>query len=534
MMKRFIYQLGLKLMILSAIAITISSCKKEDDTPAEAARIFKPSDVKVTAGETLAKLTWTTPLMATSKALKYTIDFSTDSLFSTIKYTTTADTAGVTVTEDNLSVRTKYYARVKANATDTQPESKYVRSSSFQLSGTQFFRDDLTDPAVNTVTFFYKTLPQGAKIVLTPETGTTVTVTLTAADILAKTYTATGLLPNTKYSAELFVGAKSYGYVTFTTLETVVYTIQIGPADNLATTIANAADKAVIGLADGTYNLTAAVTLSGKTITLRSISNNPAATKVNFKGFTLLGTGAGLKVVGIDFDGTTNSATYFADLTSASSNATAAAFTSITADNCRIHGIATGIVRGDRSTVNNYSIGDISFNKCLIYDVTVNNYYMFHLNKLLFKSLSVTKSTLYNFSPGLVNCTTVISAAPTITFEYCTINNAGGSSMYLFLTAGSNPVSFSMKNSIIANTPKAGLIPGLVNATSTTTISYNNSFNLTDGSNGNLVFPASAIGAKTINLGWTATTTNFKLAADSPLLTASSSGGAIGDPRWTY
>lgn len=531
-MKKFIYQFSLSFAVVCCMAVAITSCKKTEDEPSETARSFKPRDVKVTTAETSAKLTWTAPLLASGK-LSYSVDFSVDSLFSTIKYSAKSDTTGLVVTEANLSLRTKYYARIKASAANV-PESKYLVSSAFSIVGTQLFRDDLTDAGETNVALFYKTLPQGSTIVLTPATGSATTITLTAADIAAKTYVAAGLTPNTKYTAEIFVGTKSYGYLTFSTLETVVYTIQVGPADNLTTILANAADKAVIGLADGTYNLPTAVTLSGKTITLRSINNNPNTTKINFKGFTLLGTGAGLKVAGIDFDGTTYSATYFADLTSASSNATAATFTNIAADNCKIHGIGTGIVRGDRSTVNNYSIGDITFNKCLIYDVTVNNYYMFHLNKLLFKTLSVTKSTLYNFSPGLVNATTVVSAAPTISFANCTINNFGASSMYLFLTSGSNPVSFSMKNSIIANAPRSGIVPGLISATSATTINNNNAFNLTDGSNGTLVFPASAIATTNINLGWTAATTNFKLPTDSPLLTASSGGGAIGDPRWTY
>lgn len=532
-MKKFIYQFSLNLALVCCVAIAITSCKKTEDGPSETARSFKPRDVKVATTETSAKLTWTAPLLANGKKLTYSIDFSIDSLFSSVKYSTTSDTTGVVVTEANLSLRTKYYARIKASATDV-PESKYLISSAFSIVGIQLFRDDLTDAGETSVSLFYKTLPQGSTIVLTPATGAVTTITLSPADISAKTYTATGLTSSTKYTGEIFVGTKSYGYLTFSTLEPVVYTIQIGPADNLATTLANAADKAVIGLADGIYNLPTAVTLSGKTITLRSINNNPATTKVNFKGFTLLGTGAGLKVAGIDFDGTTYSATYFADLTSASSNATAASFTSISADNCKIHGIGTGIVRGDRSTVNNYTIDDISFNKCLIYEVAVNNYYMFHLNKLLFKNLSVTKSSLYNFSPGLVNCTTVISAMPTISFANCTINNFGASSMYLFLTSGSNPVSFTMKNSIIANSPRAGIVPGFINATSAVVINNNNIFNLKDGSNVNLILPTSAIATTTINLGWAATTTSFKLPTDSPLLTASSSGGAIGDPRWTF
>ncbi|WP_293307700.1 hypothetical protein, partial [Pedobacter sp. UBA5917] len=94
MMKRITNQFGLKLMMLLLMVAVLASCKKEDDVPTDPARIFKPSDVKIAAGETSAKLTWTTPLMSTGKTFKYSIDFSTDSLFATINYSTTADTAG--------------------------------------------------------------------------------------------------------------------------------------------------------------------------------------------------------------------------------------------------------------------------------------------------------------------------------------------------------------------------------------------------------------------------------------------------------
>jgi hypothetical protein len=39
---------------------------------------------------------------------------------------------------------------------------------------------------------------------------------------------------------------------------------------------------------------------------------------------------------------------------------------------------------------------------------------------------------------------------------------------------------------------------------------------------------------QTIDLGWTNATTDFTLPAASPLKTASTTNGPIGDPRWAF
>ena len=112
----------------------------------------------------------------------------------------------------------------------------------------------------------------------------------------------------------------------------------------------------------------------------------------------------------------------------------------------------------------------------------------------------------------------------------------------MVLNAGSNPVNFNITNSIVANVPRpSGTVkPELISATAASTkivFSNSNYFNLTNGSGTALTFPATNItmvNNNTINLGWTTTTFDFTLPANSVLRTVSSDGVAIGDPRWTY
>ncbi|SDG09132.1 protein of unknown function [Pedobacter terrae] len=550
-MKRIINQLGLKLIILSLMVVMVSACKKEDDVPTDPARIFKPSDIKITAAETSAKLTWTTPLMSTGKTFKYSIDVSTDSLFATVNYTTTADTAGVTVTEDNLAVRTKYYARVKANATESQPESKYVRSSAFQLTGIQLFTA-VRDNEIKEITaklYFTKTTGL-TSIVLTPTTGTAITVLLSNNEATVDGFKAiAGLTASTKYTAELFAGTKSKGLVTFTTLAPTIYTVTLNPGDDLAATIAKAANGAIIGLNPGTYNISAAATfITQKTITLKSTSGEPKNTKVNYKEFDVEGTGAGIILSGIELDGTAGASLYFINfIGSQTANGAAATFTNVMVDNCIVHGSTTSFLRGDRGTAaRDFKITAITVNNSIVYDMGANGssaYYTFHLNKMQFNTLTVSKSTFYNAGPGIVTASTTYAGdvIPTVVIANSTFNGFGGNAKYALLDANANPINFTIVNSILANTPKSGTInAAAIRATgtgSTLRISNSNYFNLMSALTGGTALTfgtATLVTNQSINTGWTVTTTDFTLPVTSPLRSAGSTGGPIGDPRWTY
>jgi len=524
-------------LIVASLVTCIFSCKK-DEQQLEAPRIFKVSGMKVVVSENSAKLTWTAPLFKEGNKYSYTIDFSTDTLFSKTDFSAQTDTTGYTVKEGDLKLRERYFARVKVNATATQPESKYiVGPGSFKIVGTQRFLEEITIARENSVTLFFSAVEEGAKIVITPEAGAAITTSLNSADIAANKITIGGLSNSTKYTAELFTGVKSSGFTSFSTTSAIVYSIKVNPGDNLATIIASAADNAIIGLENGTYELPAVITLAGKTINLRSVNDNPELVKVNFKGFTLLGSGAGLTVAGINFDGTAYTATYFCDLTSASSNTAAAAFKNVKATNSWIHGINTSIIRCDRGSL--FTMEDLAFDNCLIYEISGANYYVFHMDKLAYKSLTVTNSTFYNISPGLVSCRTVMPGTPaTITISNSTINNIGFNSNYLLMNAAANPVNFVFKNSILANGPRSGAVLGIINSTAAAAsiaFTNNNTFNLKTAIGGTaLPLPGASTQGQTVDPGWNAGTVKFILPEGSILRTSSSTGRAVGDPRWTF
>lgn len=529
------------LTLILGLVLLMSACKKNDNEQGdlEPMRLFKPGAVSIAAGQTQAKLTWAASLFSAGSKLQYTIEVSKDTTFATKDFTLNSDTAGVTITDDKLVARQKYYARVKANAIGNQPESKWVNSSGFSITGEQYFamvkENDIKETSI---TLKWRTLAGLTKITLTPQGGTAADIVLTPADIATNTKIITGLTAGTAYAAELFMGTKSKGYVTFATKAATVYTTILTPGSDIAAAITAAANGAIIGLQPGTYNAGAVnYTVLQKNVTLKSISDEPLNTKVNFKEFTIRGTGAGIRLVGIEFDGTASGALYFLNLTGAAVDAEKAAFSNISVENCIVHAATTSFFRGNRgAAAKDYTIDAITVRNSTIYDMgSTLTYNCFHLDKLQFNTLSVVNSTFYNFGKSLLSCATTIDVIPSITFDRCTFNAFGGANAYAIMDASANPVKFTMQNSIIANTPKTGTVnSAAIRATATTssvTFNNNNTFNLQNGSGAALTLPTGT-GNKTVNLGWDLNTKVFTIPPTSELNTSSNTSGPIGDPQW--
>lgn len=542
---RFSFQAAVVLMMA---LLTIWGCKKDDPNEGlDAPRLFKPGGVSVKTDQTSAKVTWGAPVLSSNLKLSYLAEFSQDTLFSTTEFSIKSDTIGVIATDDKLAVRKKYWVRVKALATADQPESQWQISNSFSISGEQLFFP-LRDLEIKEtqVTLRWKPTPALNKITVKPTTGAETALTISPAEALAGVKVITALVAGTDYSTEIFAGTKSSGLLQFSTLVTPVYAVVLNSGADLVAAINAAANNAVIGLNPGTYSAGSAVfTLLQKSITLKSISGNPLDTKVNFREFTLRGTGAGISLDGIELDGTPSGSLYFINPTGVSADAEKADFGNVKINNCIIHGATTSFMRANRgAAAGDYKMDQIVVKNSIVYDIgSTLGYIFFHLDKLQFNSLTVTKSTFNNIGQAFLSCSTVIAGTPpTITVDYCTFNNFGANGRYILMDANANPVRFSMTNSIVANVPRPlGTVNGVTmratGAGTTMVFSYNNTFNFTNGTGTELTLPTantSQAGNKTINLGWTATTTDFTLPSGSLLRTASSAGAPIGDPRWTY
>lgn len=545
------------LAIVLGVTILAFACKKDKATEEfNPDRFFAPGRITVTSGETNAKLEWK-PSLHISDSITYVVEVSQDSLFAgTIDYTAETKQDTLTITDDQVQIKQKYFARVKAKGQGAVADSKWEYSPSFSIRGEQLFLA-INDVQLKdkSVLLRWRIINGLTKIVLTPATGTPIEITLDATDQAAGEKLITGLAPNTAYVAEIFQGTVSKGTISFTTKEPSVYAVVLSPADDLLAAVANAANGDVIGLEPGTYDCLDATSayanlvVTQKSITIQSVSNNPADTKVNYREITLKGTGAGITLKGIDFDGgpanaTAAQALYFLNLVGLASDGEAATFTNIVVDNCIVRNMGNCLFRGNRGGNNAHKIGTMRFNNSIIGDCqNLNSYTFFTMDKMEFTKLELVNSTLNNLGRAFISWSTNITMAtpPTILIDQCTINNLGREGRNnFFIDANANPVVINIQNSIIANTPYEGQTTGttLVRATGaiTSTLAYTNTFKLTNGASPavNLTFPAvlAPSGNKTIDLGWDGATINFTLPAGSELRTSSSSGGPVGDPRW--
>lgn len=548
-----------------AMLLLFSSCSKSIDGLIEDAdinRSFIPTNLKARTSIDSAIITWNLPVLASGKKYNYTVDVSTDSLFAKVDFTKVVDTTGIVILEPTLALATKYFTRVKVNPYKDAAESRYLASpNAFSINGQQYLkviRDfEITKSSVLLHWFVNASTAGVDKITLTPTAGGAATdVSLSPADAQSGQKLVTGLVADRAYRIQLSASGKSKGIVNFKTTPDIIYTTTITPADDLAAVLTAAADGDVIGLTPGTHNLASLFNLLNKTVTIRSTSNNPDDTKIKLREFSLVGDGAGVTFAGLDIDGNytgTSLGVQFLQLKgSSTANNAAATFKNITLDNCNIHDFTRCFFLGNLgAAVNDQKMGNFNINNCKVYNIdrlSTGTYYTFSMEKLAISSFSIRKSTFYAVGQGMLNMSTnglITTAVPTVIMDYCTFNNmGGGSGKQLFLDANANRVAFSFTNNIIANTPIAGTLAGSYRATNATTgntrsFSNNNYFKLFSNLSGGIL-PLTGleqIGNYQIDLGWGPSTTSFSLSAlsaESPLLKASRSGTAVGDPRWAY
>jgi hypothetical protein len=546
MKKRYNYTIiaGFVLTVLSGGML--GSCKEKELEDFEPKRLFTPVNVSAVSGETQATLRWNPSLFSQGKDVTYTVEVARTLEFADIVHSMTTQTPEAVITEESLELKTIYYARVRANAAGNSAASNWMASPSFSISGEQIIAPitsaDIKDKSV---IVRWRQTAGLTRIVLTPTVGNPLEFAITADDVAASQKQLTGLTPSTLYKVEIFAGNRSKGLAQFTTKELSLYTTTISPADNLRQVIEEAQNGDLIGLEPGVYDYSDAnLVIVQKHVTLQSVSGNPDNTKILFKEVNLKGSGAGVKLSGIHFDGSKGNAAYFLNLTGLNSDSDAADFTNILVENCIVEYTANSFMRANRGGNNAHKIGNIVITNTIAFDngsTSTFNYML--LDKLEFKKLEITQSTFFTSGRAFISWATNIPmpAKPVIIMDHVTLNGFGyGTRNNILMDANGNQVNFTVQNSIIANAPRLESVgTSLVRASadgSEIVVRNSNLFNLTTGgaTPAPLTFPnyVQLMSNQAVDLGWTPTTRTFELPGGSPLRTASTTGGAIGDLRW--
>ena len=537
-MKQYLY-------ILLALVSGMFACKKEE---LGELRMFTPTGtVAIYPSTSSVLLRWKQSINTDTASTSYTVDVSRDSLFATTDFTFHTDSAAITLRDTSLAVRVNYFARIKADGNSGRTDSRWLQSQKFAIIGEQLVLP-VRDPELfdTKVTLRWKKATDITNIVLV-STGGSNTYPVSAAELADSMKTITGLTPLTHYTMELYAGARSRGYTSFTTLPAVSYSFTITPSDNIATVIDTCSNGAIIGLAPGEYGIgtVGAYIIRNKSITLRGTAGDPALTKVNFKEFTLKGDGAGLSLYALELDGKNNTANYVVNLAGLNADNENAAFKEVLIENCRIHDYTNCLLRANRGAqAGSHSINVIQLRNSRVYNNTMGaNYTEFTLDKLNFSQLMIMSSTFYKAGQSIVSCGTALTmtTTPKVTIDHNTFNSFGFNNSRVLFDGNANTVAFTITNNIFANTPRTGAAYGdafRASATSSVIYSYNNAFNFYSTGTTAINLPngtnITKAGNRNISLNWDANTTNFTLPANSELRTAGSGGSAIGDVNWTY
>ncbi|GAB3821981.1 hypothetical protein GCM10028895_25270 [Pontibacter rugosus] len=275
----------LKLVPIIALGALAFACEDDPDK-LDPMRMFTPAgDVKAVSGESQVRLTWNPSLYTTnSSGVTYTVDVAADSLFTTpVVLSVQTDTAGVVFTDEQLEVRKRYFARIRANALGDRPESKsFAPSSGFTIRGMQIFtallNSDITDKAV---LLKWRETAGLTRIVLTPQSaegrpiGEPIEVPVSEEDMTAGQKFVNGLSASTACRAEIFQGNRMAGYLSFTTnAPTVGNIINLTSFTDrpsvLQDTLLQVESGSIIVLKKGmTYNISSAVLLD-RSLTIMS------------------------------------------------------------------------------------------------------------------------------------------------------------------------------------------------------------------------------------------------------------------------
>lgn len=462
---RLLHKIFFLLITITASAIFLSSCKKiNEPEPFTPDRMFIPTEITATAGETSVVISWRPSLFSTGQNdVTYKLEVYNNAAYTgTPVYTIDTDTTAITLFDTDLQVRTNYWTRVKANATSNAAASAgwVATINPFRMTGEQLFLP-VQDVFVTDVSVLLSWIasPDFTKITLTPTGGSATDYPLTAGDLSAAQKTISGLTPLTNYTAELFKGAASKGIVTFTTKSATPSgpnVIHVAPSDDLAALLATVTPNTVFILQNGSLHVTDNIVNlpAGASFTIWG-EYGPTKPVIAFNGLNLAATAGTIHFENVDFTGYQNNDPSGVKRNYIFNQSAANTTQAIEFENCIVRNFVNTPLRLQGSA--GQTINAVSFNKCTIYDIGNNGangtYAMVHTNVATgrFNNIRITNSTMYQVGYSII----LHNAAPSqsVLIENCTIDNSVGDGRY-FIDYNAQAVtgSFQINNTIIGKT----------------------------------------------------------------------------------
>lgn len=525
---------SLSLLALLALLFT-ASCKKEKDMEFEQIRMFTPGNIRINSADTTVTLEWNPSLFTEGRKVSYTVEVARDSSFQNIVYRTVVDTSKAVITASSLAVRTNYVARVKTDTSGNVPQSYWVISGRFAMTGEQIFLPvQATDVIDVAVLLKWRTTAGLTKIMLTPVNGTPVDIPLTAGDITAERKLISGLTSNTAYTAEIFAGTRSKGLVTFRTKVPMSGNIIdlrgiTGRPNVLVDTLPIIASGSIVVLGRGqTYTVAAPASLS-KSVTIVSGDDllNPNLAMIYFtSNFNFAASAAidSIKFSNVAMRSDNYTSRYIFNTTNG------ATLNKMIFENCRI-GAFRGLVRLQSGTT---TVTEFRVDNCVV--DSLGNYGVITVDNVTCKAdrIVMRNSTVYKADKII----TSRQNSTSILVENCTFNETplgGGAASNFFIDysqSGTNNVTagIAINNTIFgAGKSNSGnaIVRG-VRANAATGVTASNSYKTSDYvTAGNDIPSLIAYAGTSANLFQDPANGNFTIIDNS-----FAGRSTAGDPRW--
>lgn len=400
-------------------------------------RLFRPISFAATLNKTQVTLSW----VAASNAISYTLQVSTDSLDYSKPLVDTTLTQLSFVQE--FAGSTKFYARVRANATDSTKSSMFNASLSFKTPAENIFDGYGTSNNTGTLYSAYMTAVHALDIKWTPNANVTHLILLSAdggsrdsVEISSSEAAAgeklIGSLANSNWKIAVFNNKIQRGATT----GLVEGDIILNAGDDLPAAMTNAAPGQVIILAPGSiYSVGTGQYRFSKNIKLRGLSpsNRPIMTMTNgtptatsnMLGFVDGSSMDYVRFENIDFTGYCDNSTASTKIGYLFNSNILTTVKSLSFKNCNLHNFGNTPMRlqANKGQV----IDTLSFNGCVINEVGfASTYAVVNSNSAdYFNNIYFSNCTVYNFKNGFI-VRQATAAIPVkmgnVSITNCTIN----------------------------------------------------------------------------------------------------------------
>jgi len=442
---------GLLALFLLPVAISCEKDKIDEEFVPE--RMFTPAAINIALTNSDAILSWNRSLFAAGQET-YTLEVSTDSMFqSTAHISVEIDSLRYIVAETDVVPGTKYFARLRANATESSEASHWVYSESFIITGQVLLLPvEPGDLAATSVTLKWD------PGVVTHIMLNGVRHDITPAEAAAREKTITGLTEKTEYEASLFNNTLTRGMRDFRTramTPTGPLVVVLGANDSLGAMLKTAVDGNIFVLPQGSqqfYN--DPITLpAGISVTIFG-EDVPEKPVVALNGITLPATAGTITFENVDITGYQENDETKSKRNYIFNQSAATATDQVIFENCIVRNFTNTPFRIQSS--NPITINKVVFSRCVVYDCGDNGangtYAMIHSNVATGKvnNIEITNSTIYKIGYSII----LHNSAPSqsVLIENCTFYNVVGNGRYFVDYNAQSAGSFTVRNCIIGKT----------------------------------------------------------------------------------